>query len=223
MQKPPKFILFLAIACIGLAVGFFVYDKYIKVGTHNTELRGFPGRTVDVLMNSYTHGRVVKSGNSYRIYFDRLNPSNNDKLRALGIKEWYVNLELVYNDGFKQYVIHKLSDEVVIDKNSNAVNRGCMSENYSYNILDNEEEAKLLTTVIGEDKDYPKEMVDEWIMTIYKKAFACVVGVGDTVGVPGWMFNAEIVEDEGDTVIVKAYADNELARVDRKSIKLPNR
>ncbi len=223
MQKVPRFILFLAIACVGLAVGFFVYDKYIKVGTHNTELRGFPGRTVDVLMNSYTHGRVVKLGDTYKIYFDRLKPTNNMALGKLGVLDWYVELELVYNEGFKQYVIQKLRDNIVVNKNSDAVSRGCMSENHTHNILDNEEEAKLLMTVIAEDKDYPKEMADEWVIAMYEKAFACIVSTGDEVGVPGWIFNAEIIKDEGDTVIVKANADGELARMSRKQIRLPNK
>ena len=222
MQRDIKFILFLAVACVVLAGGFFVYDRYIKVGTHNTELRGLPGRTVDVIMSSYTHGRVEKHDDTYRIYFDKLNPANNSALKKLGVQEWYVNLELVYNEGFKQYVVHRLSDNITIDQNSNAVIRGCMSKDYTYNISDDEEETKLLLSIVGENKDYPKEMVNEWMVTLYKKAFSCVVSIGDEVGVPGWWLDGRIIEDEGDTVVVKANADGEVVRIDRKSIKLPN-
>lgn len=84
------------------------------------------------------------------------------------------NLELVYNEGFKQYVVvHKLSDNITIDQNSNAVTRGCMSKDQTYNISDDEEETKLLLSIVSENKDYPKEMVNEWIVTLYKKAFMC--------------------------------------------------
>ena len=222
-QRGIKFILFLAIACVVLAGGFFVYDRYIKVGTHNTELRGFPGRTVDALMNSYTHGRVEKYGDTYRIYFDKLNPTSNGDLKKLGVRDWFVELELVYNKGFKQYVVHGLSDNIKMDPDSKAVSRGCMAVLFNkHNISDYEEEEKLLLSIIGEDKDYPKEMVDNWIATIHKKIFPCIVGVGDEVGVPGWHFDGIIIEDEGDTVVVKANADGEVARIDRKSIKLPN-
>ena len=224
MQRDIKFILFLAIACIVLASGFFVYDRYIKVGTHNTELRGFQGRTVDVLMNSYTHGKVEKWGDdSYVIFFDKLNPDNNNVLKKLGVRDWFVKLELVYNKGFKQYVVHGLSDNIKMDPDSKAVTRGCMSILINtYNISDNEEEEKLLLSIIGEDKDYPKEMIDEKKGALSKKVFSCVVGVGDEVGVPGWRLDGRIIEDEGDTVVVKANADGEVVRIDRKSIKLPN-